>query len=364
VQSRAVVQTADRQIRQQLFQVPELPPDHALLKVEACGMCGSDYEQYTGRMAESGLVEYPLITGHEIVGRIAAFGSGAAESWQVAEGDRVAVEAIVSCKQCRECQAGRTSFCRNRFIYGYTTISAPGALWGGYADYMLMKPGTKLHALPEHMTSEDAVLFNPLGAGFDWAVRAAGTRVGDTVLIFGPGQRGLACVLAAREAGAAAVIVAGRSTSRWRLELARELGATHVIESDVEDVPAAVRELTNGDLADRTVDASAHATQAIPQAIEATRPEGTIVLAGIKATDTIPGFNPDRIFAKSLTLRGVFGVSSWAKEQAIRVAASGRFPTDKLHTHTLSLEEVEHGVRMLGGEVPDAHAVHITVKPV
>src|SRR2546428_224159 len=135
----------------------------------------------------------------------------------------------------------------------------PG-LWGAYADYMYLDPLSIVHRVREDIPASLAVMFNPLGAGFRWAVEIPATGPGDSVLVLGPGQRGLASVIAARAAGADTIIVTGLSRDARKLALARELGADHVIDVEREDARARVRELTGGRGAEVVIEVTANAT--------------------------------------------------------------------------------------------------------
>jgi len=108
------------------------------------------------------------------------------------------------------------------------------------------------------------------------------------------------------------------------------------------------------------VDVSAFATQPVLDAVAAVRPGGTIVLAGIKGMREVPIVS-DQVILKNLRIQGMLGVGSWAYSQAIRVIASHRYPLEEMHTHTLSIDEVERGMRLLSGE-DGGGAIHITVK--
>jgi threonine dehydrogenase-like Zn-dependent dehydrogenase len=228
---------------------------------------------------------------------------------------------------------------------------------------MVLRPGSIVHQIPDHVSTEDAVLFNPVGAGFEWAYRAAGTQPGDTVLILGPGQRGLGSVVAAREAGAEQIIVTGLPRDTAKLELAVALGATEVIQASGTEVVERVMELTAGEGADRVVDVTSSAPTVVPDAIAAARAGGRIVLAGLRDGVEIPGFVSDAIVFKDLTVRGVLGVTSWSFRQAIRVIASERYPLARLHTHTLPLERLVEGISILDGAVEGEQAIHVTVVP-
>jgi threonine dehydrogenase-like Zn-dependent dehydrogenase len=244
--------------------------------------------------------------------------------------------------------------------YGLTSVEDGSGLNGGYAEYLVMRPNSNVYAMPDSLSIQDAVFFNPLGSGFDWGIRLAGTQVGDTVLIMGPGQRGLGCVIALREAGAGRIIVAGRGRRPWKLDLALELGATHVVNTDEDSVVDVVRRITGGEMADRAIDTTPHAVKPVEDAIGALHGEGTLVLTSHK--DPVPDFE-NHIIRKGLTVRGAFMATPWGKRQAIRVLGLKKYDLSKVHTHTLPIEELDRAMRILGGEVAGEEAVHITVTP-
>ena len=358
--ARAAVQVGDRQIEMWTLPVPdEVGADEALLAVEGNGMCGSDWDQYLGEIGQQ--FRYPVIDGHETVGRIVRIGPVAAARLGVRVGDRVALESTRSCGSCVPCLNGNWLHCENRLIYGLTSVNDAPGLNGGYAEYLFIRSNSRVYPIPEFLTVEDAVFFNPLGSGFDWAVRIAGTRLGDTVLIMGPGQRGLACVIAAREAGAARIIVGGRGLRPWKLDLALQLGATHVVNTDEESVVDVVRSVTGGEMADRAIDTTPRVVEPVEDCIAALRSEGTLVLTAVKE-DPVPGLVAEMI-RKALTVSGAYSVSEWAKRQAIRVLSAGTYDLSALHTHTMPIDELDRAMRILGGEVPDEAALHITVTP-
>jgi threonine dehydrogenase-like Zn-dependent dehydrogenase len=122
---------------------------------------------------------------------------------------------------------------------------------------MYLDPHALVHKMSRDIAPELAVLFNPLGAGFRWAVDMPRLRVGETIVVLGPGQRGLASVIAAREAGAGCIIVTGLSRDERKLALAREFGADHAIDVERDDVVRRVREITDGAMADVVIDVTA-----------------------------------------------------------------------------------------------------------
>ncbi len=358
----AMVQHAPRDLRQQEFPLPEIGREDALLRVEACGICGSDYEQFEGALP----VPMPVIPGHEPVGVIEEIGDDASRRWGVRRGDRVAVETLLPCGFCRECVQGRYRLCRGTggmSAFGYKPIAVPPSLWGGYAEYMYLDPHALVHRMSPDIPPEIAVLFNPLGAGFRWAVDIPRLRVGETVVVLGPGQRGLASVIAAREAGAGRIIVTGLSRDERKLALAREFGADEVIDIEREDLVSRVREITNGEMADVVVDVTAYAVEAVTQAIDIARRNGRVVLGGTKGPKPVPNFLSDKIVGKELAILGAFGVDWPAYEAAVKLIEAGGYPLERMHTHTLALAEAERGLDLLAGKVPGEQAIHIALVP-
>ncbi|MEX0683547.1 MAG: zinc-binding dehydrogenase [Dehalococcoidia bacterium] len=350
--SRAIVQTAPRTLELRELPLPEIGDDDALLRIEACGICGSDYEQYEGVLP----VRLPVVPGHEPVGRIERIGAAAAERWRVREGDRVGVEALIP--------TGADPFAGGGLsAYGYLSVDKPPGLWGGYADYLYLAPKAVIHPIDGALAPEIATFFNPIGAGFRWAVAMPRLKEGETIVVLGPGQRGLASVIAAKEAGAGRIIISGLARDERKLALAREFGADITVNVEAEDIRTIVREATDGRGADVVIDVTAYATEAVTQAIDLARRGGRVVLAGTKGAKPVEGFFSDRIVMKELTVIGALGVDYDSYERAIRLIESGKYPLEKMHTHTVPLHEAERALQLLAGQVPGEEAIHIALVP-
>jgi len=357
--SFAMVQTGNRVLEPRDLPIPDIDADSALLKLEACGICGSDYEQFEGMLR----TPTPVIPGHEPLGTIARIGDRAAARWGVDVGDRVAVETMISCRHCSHCLGGTYHLCDHRKIYSYIpTTEAPG-LWGGYSQYMYLHPNSVVHPISADLPAEIAVMFNPLGAGFRWAVEMPETQPGDTVVILGPGQRGLASVIACREVGAGTIIVTGLAADADKLALAREFGADHAIDVENEDAVRRVKEITNGRGADVVVDVSSYATQPVVDALSMVRTGGRVVLAGVKGFKPVEGLVSDYIVMKEIRIMGAIGVTSSGYKSAIRLLESSKVPIGRMHTHDFDLEEAELAIRTLAREIENDESIHSCLIP-
>ena len=287
-----------------------------------------------------------------------------AARWGVQAGDRVAVEILIPCRSCARCLAGNYMNCRNRIGShgGGNPPERHGRLTGGYAEYIDLHPNSIVHPMRADIPAEIAVMFNPLGAGVRWALQYGGVHLGSSVLVLGAGQRGLAAILASKYVGAGLIIATGLARDSKKLELAREFGADHTINVDEEDTVERVKELTGGDGVDVVLDLTPMAQQPIRDAINAVRWGGTIVLAGLKGQKEIP-ITTDMLINKALTVKGAFSVDAAAYTDAIKLIESGKFPLEKMQTHKYGLDNVEHAIKLLAGEVPGEDGIHVAVMP-
>jgi alcohol dehydrogenase len=329
-----------------------------LLRVEACGLCGTDHEEFTGELNPG----YAFVPGHESVGIVERVGADAARRWGVREGDRVAVEVFLSCAKCDACRAGEYRRCERhglRDMYGFVPADRSPGLWGGYAEYQYLAPDSLLLPVPDALDPVTATLFNPLGAGIRWAVTVPQTRPGDTVVVLGPGIRGLSAAAAAREAGAGFVMVTGVGPrDAARLALATKFGADLAVDVSNDDAVGALRAAT-GALADVVVDVTAKAPAALGQAVALARAGGTIVLAGTRGSDATPGFHPDVVIYKELRVLGALGVDAPAYRAALELLASGRYPFAELPRRVVGLDDTATLLRAMAGEgePPPVHGV-------
>jgi threonine dehydrogenase-like Zn-dependent dehydrogenase len=357
--SFAMVLTANRQLEPMDIAIPDIDEDSAILKLEACGICGSDHEQFEGLLR----TPTPVVPGHEPLGVIAKIGDRAAARWGVDVGDRVAVETMLACRHCATCRSGSYHLCDDRKIYSYIPLSEPPGLWGGYSQYMYLHANSIVHKVDASLPAPIAVIFNPLGAGFRWAVEMPDARPGDTVVVMGPGQRGLASVIALRHVGVTNIIVTGLEADAAKLELAKFYGASHTIDVDNENVVHRVKALTNGKGADIVVDVSAYATKPVADALQLVKMGGRIVLAGVKGFKAVDNFVSDLIVMKEVTVKGAIGVTSTGYRQAIELIESGSVDFAPMHTHDFELRDAELAIRTLAREIDNDESIHSCLIP-
>ncbi|HEU5302466.1 MAG TPA: alcohol dehydrogenase catalytic domain-containing protein [Acidimicrobiia bacterium] len=338
---------------------PTPPVDGAVLRVEAVGLCGSDLGQLHGGVGVPGET-FPVVPGHEIVGRIEAITSGARRAWGLDEGDRVCVDEILRCGRCAACRSGDPD-CTSMQVYGYTLgLDRDSGCWGGYAEKMALLPRTNLHRVPDDVPAAELTMFEPMANAVHWVARA-GVALGDTVVVEGPGHQGLACAVAARAAGATTVIVTGTGADGARFEAARALGADATIDVESEDAVARVGELTGGRMADVVMDVAAVATSTIPLAVAMVKTRGTVLLAGLKHFEPVEGLITDLVVLRQLTLVGGAGFTPASMTVAVHLLAADRFDRSALVGDVVTLDTLDEGIGLLARAIPGRDSVHVSL---
>ena len=320
---------------------PIVDPAGLLLKVHACGLCGSDL-----RTLRSGhrKVTLPWIIGHEICGDVAELGPKYEGPWQV--GDRLAVGPVVYCGFCDFCLDGKYELCEN-----YRELAQ--AWPGGLAHYIAVPPealrlGNVLPVSPD-VDPAFAAITEPISSSIN-AQEKGQVGLGDTVVIIGSGPVGCIHIALARARGAHKIFIVDIVDSRLELAAAFEPDAT--INSANVDVVSEVRRLTNGKGADVIVTATP-APIAQVQAVEMARKGGRILLfGGLPKDKSKPGVDMNIVHYNALHLIGTTIFAPRHQRLAVNLVSSGRFPTDKLVTHRYALDDFVEGANMaLEGKV-------------
>jgi threonine dehydrogenase-like Zn-dependent dehydrogenase len=355
--SLAAVLTQEKHFEMREFDLPEIADDAALLKLEACGICGSDIH------GAERLGNGPKILGHENVGIVTHLGKAAAEKWKVKEGDRIALEEYVPCGACKWCRSNDFRFCDQTdrggsLRYGTTPIDIWPSLWGGYSQYMYVHPTAVVHKVPNNIPPAHAAAFLPFSNGVEWAYGYGEVGLGDSILIQGPGQQGLACVIAAKAAGASCIIVSGLSRDARRLEVAKVLGADYTIDVETEDLVAKVKDYTGGDGVNVVVNVTGGGKRTVGDAIDVASKKCNIVLAAAgREMINVGDFGRRKIVVKQAN-----GHSFQAVELAIQFIASGKLPMEAISTHTFPMSRAMEAIEAVAGRGAPG-AIHVSILP-
>jgi alcohol dehydrogenase len=363
MKTRAMVATQPGVLEMQEFPLPQTGDDDGILKLELIGICGSDPGIFKGKSAR-GKRPYPIILGHEIVGRIHQMGDAALKRHGLEIGDRVIVEYAFGCGFCGPCLSGSYTLCENFHTYGsMISCQQPPHLYGAYADYLYLPPRAMIHKISEDISLEEAVMICAvLGNGIRWLRQMGGASIGQPVVIIGPGQQGLAGAAVAKESGAGPIIMVGLSADRQRLLMAKRFGADHVIVADQEDVAAKVADLTNGAMAKLVMDVTGNPQGAIT-ALSVAGLRSTIILPGIYGAKVEIPLALDKVVFNEIKLLGAFSHDRQAVEPAIKMAAKGKYPLAELVTHRLPLEEALKGLKLVAGEMPEENVMKVVLDP-
>jgi L-iditol 2-dehydrogenase len=246
---------------------PEPGAGEVLVAVKACGICGSDVHGMDG---STGRRRPPVIMGHEAAGVIAEVGS-TVNGWK--QGDRVTFDSTIICGACAFCRRGRINLCENRRVLGDSCEDY--RCRGAFAEYVVV-PERVLYRLPDGLSFEHAAMVEPVSIAFH-AVRRAPPVLNDTAVVVGAGMIGLFVIQALRLAGCGKIIAVDVVPDK--LKLARELGASHTVNSGAEDVVARVQGLTGGFGAELAVEAVGLA-QSVERAVRCMRKGGSVTLIG------------------------------------------------------------------------------------
>ncbi|MGA2194575.1 MAG: galactitol-1-phosphate 5-dehydrogenase [Bryobacteraceae bacterium] len=302
---------------------PEIGAADVLVRVRACGICGSDVHGLDGR---TGRRIPPLVMGHEAAGTIEAIG-GDVRGWRL--GDRVTFDSTISCGECFYCQRGEINLCDRREVLGVSC--GDYRRHGAFAEYVAV-PARILYRLPGGLPFDHAAMIEAVSVAVH-AVALTAHEAGDTAVVMGCGMIGQLTIQAARAAGFTRVIAVDIDPAR--LELARRAGADAAFDSRKCDVAAEVRARTGGRGADAVLEAVG-ATEPIQAAIRCARKGGTVTLIGnTSPTIELP---LQEVVTRQIRLQGSCA-SAGEYPQCIELLTSGEIRVGDLITARATLEE-------------------------
>lgn len=325
------------------------------LAVEATGLSGAEVQAWRGD--RSGLV-YPLIPGQQVVGRIA---DRVDDSIDLDVGTRVVVEPLIRCGDCTSCRSALASctFRKPLNVYGGLPSSEPPGLWGGLAERLYLDPRARLHAVTDDIPAEVATFIHPLAAGYSWAVELPHLQPDESVLILGPGPRGLACLLAAQAAGAGWVGVSGLDVDADRLALASLLGADLTVNVTAKDLAAEVAN-NLGKRPDVVIDVTSDDPEAIHTALDLVRSGGRVVLASTKGNRPLSQLFSDVIVGKQLQVMGALGATTAGYEWACRIVETDP-RIDDMVSHQFPLDESNRAIQATAGLLGHDELISVAV---
>lgn len=322
---KAAVMTGPGRLETQEFPYPEIGDDALVIALEMCGVCGTDKHTYRGETVQYGgtaaeiSTPFPIVPGHEIVGKVAEIGKRARQRLEYTGktldvGDRVVMCPDILCGRCHYC---RNSFgfplCENIRGYGnhFTATDAPH-LMGGWAEHIYVRPDAFVYKAPDSLDAELAVMTELMAVTYNldkaksfYSMDGEGFGTGATIAVQGVGPMGLLHVFKARIMGAGEIIALDRSD--FRLDFAKRFGADHTINVtglSSSEIVAQVRDLTDGRGADLALECTGVA-EAIPTGIELVRRGGMYIVAGVFADVGTITLNPHHIAARQVRMIGM-----------------------------------------------------------
>jgi (R,R)-butanediol dehydrogenase/meso-butanediol dehydrogenase/diacetyl reductase len=328
-------------------------PGEVLVRPLWCGICGTDLHEFAAGPIVTPREPHPLtgamlpqIMGHEFSAVVEDVGAAVTS---VGPGDRVAIMPLISCGRCYYCRRGIGQLCDRMAATGLSSA------WGGLAERAVVQE-YQVARLPEGVTDIQGALIEP-GAVALYGVERGRVGMGDTVLVTGGGPIGALSALAAGAAGAARVFLS--EPNERRRALADTLGLDDVLDPGAVDVPALMRDLTDGRGVDVAIEA-AGSEPSLQTCLAAVRKRGTVAQV---ALHTGPArIEPFRLALDEVTLVGTWCFDTWDWPKVIALVESGRYPVEKVVTHRIDLDSVvsDGFERLLD---PGGDAVKVLVAP-
>lgn len=318
---KAIVYDAPRSFAYRDVAEPKIGDDDVLIRVKACGLCGTDLHIHDGEFGP----RFPLIPGHEFTGEVAAVG-GEVTDWRA--GDRVVANCNRSCGHCFYCRRGQYLRCENLVAYGIQ-------MDGGFAEFLRVRAGD-VFAVPSNLPWREAIMVEPTACAVH-GVEVLGVKPGADVLLFGAGPTGQVLAQLLKVNGAASLTVAAPAGPK--LDLAERLSADRVVAVDRKDPEQhrrALREISANGF-DYVVEATG-APEMCAEAVAQTRRGGVVLIYGVYPEAATFPVNPFDIFRREITLKGSFAqIDDFSR--ALAYLASGKVKVDEVVSDEFELKD-------------------------
>jgi L-iditol 2-dehydrogenase len=319
---KAAVLTDERDVSIENRSCPSVDDNEVLVRIEACGVCMTDYHMYHGTFP----VEHPLVPGHESAGEVVDIGAGVTD---IDAGERVAINPSIPCNQCRACKRGHENLCEN-----FVSLGGAGdrILDGAFAEYIHV-PAASVEPIGD-MSYHRAAFAEPLACCIH-AVEQTNLENGDTVVVIGTGPIGLLLVQTFRASGSGTIVVSEPIAERR--ELALMLGADHAIDPTETDL-ASLDTLVDGvDIAVEAVGSP----ETVSDALDVTSPGGTTLIFGVPPQESTLEVSPFDMFYNELKLVGTYSLTPRSFLRAVTFLEQERIVVDSLITDEYPLNGLE-----------------------
>jgi L-iditol 2-dehydrogenase len=308
--------------------IPKPAPNEALVKLEYVGVCGSDLHYYENGRIGDFIVKTPFVLGHESGGVVVETGS---EVTHLKVGDRVALEPGKTCGHCEFCRSGRYNLCPDVIFFATPPVD------GVFQEYVPHEAAL-CFKLPENVSTMEGALIEPLAVGFHAAI-TGGAKIGQTALVTGSGCIGLVSMLALKAQGVSKVFVT--DVVPKRLEKAKALGASGIINAAEQNVPEKIRELTEGRGVDLVIETSGNEGSAA-SAIESTAKGATMVFVGYSKSGMM-NLPISTALNQELTLKTIFRYRH-IYPLAIDAVARGAVNIKDIVTNTFEFKDIQNAM--------------------
>lgn len=312
---------------------PKPTKDLVLVKVKACGVCLTDYKAFSGERTN---VNFPTIPGHEFSGIIESIGE---QVTYFHPGDEVIVITVKSCGICINCRNGLSHYCERGIVIGGD--GQPTVMDGGFAEFCLV-PESTLYTKPKNISFEAAALTEPLAGSYKGIIEYSGFKIGESIVIIGAGGMGLLVLMIAAKTGGGHIIVI--DVDDWRLDLAKKLGATHIINSSKIDAKSEVYKIIpqGPDL----VFEAAGPVQTFDLAYTLCR-RGTRINEFGVTTEGKSAVSPGEIHFKEIRIDASFSVTPKVMQKSIQLQELGLIDASKIITHHFQLDQIDDAMQMM-----------------